>query len=84
MSGGDERWAEWSRDGRRVYYQQLDPDGGWSIRVVGRDGGPSRVLLRIDDPARPPADNFATDDRRLFFGVTDFTADLWVLTLREQ
>jgi hypothetical protein len=74
--------AEWSSDSRSLYYQLLDPEGGWSIRTIPIHGGPSRALLKIDDPTRPYADQFATDDRRLYFTLSSFESDIWLLTLK--
>lgn len=74
--------AEWSSDSRTLYYQLLDSGGGWSIRAIPIHGGRSRTLLKIDDPTRPYADQFATDDRRLYFTLSSFESDAWMLTLK--
>lgn len=76
--------TEWSRDSRTVYYQVLNPNGGWSIRAIPIQGGPSRTLLKIDDLSRPFADQFATDDRRLYFTLSSFESDAWMLTLKSN
>jgi hypothetical protein len=69
---------------RSVFYQKLNPDGSWSIRPMPIHGGSSRILLEIDDPSRPYADLFATDGRRLYFTLSSFESDAWVLTLKEK
>ena len=74
----------WSSDGGTVYYQVPEPDGGWSIRAVSVGGGASRMLLKVDDPSHPPSDVFATDGRRLYFTLSDFESDVWVMTLRTE
>jgi serine/threonine-protein kinase len=40
--------------------------------------------LEVDDPSRPFLDNFATDDGQLYFTVSDFEGDLWMLSLRHE
>ena len=56
--------------------------GFWSVPL---DGGPPRLLVRLDDPNRTsPRAEFANDGNRLFFTITEREADVWALQLEER
>ncbi len=51
--GAEAFYSTWSPDGALLYYLAKGA-AGWMIRVVARGGGPSRILVRFDDPTRQP------------------------------
>jgi Tol biopolymer transport system component len=70
--------AQWSPDGRTLYYKALDPAGRASFWAVPAEGGASRLLARLDDPGRPSSRaEFATDGQRLYFTVAERESDIW-------
>jgi len=82
--GTEAFYTAWSSDGRTLYYLARG-DRGWMIRAIPRAGGPSRVLVRFDDPARQPAGyGFATDGRRFYLTLGSHEADVWVLELNAR
>jgi len=80
---GEVQFAYWSADGSTVYFKAFDEEGHASIWAVPAAGGTPRLLLRLDDPARPSLRReFATDGRRLYFTVAAPQADIWVMALQ--
>jgi TolB protein len=76
--------AQWSADGRTIYYKALDAEGGASLWAIPASGGQPRELVRFDDPARTSSrPEFATDGKRLFFTVGARQSDIWVMELRK-
>ncbi|MGD2217031.1 MAG: hypothetical protein PVJ64_09750, partial [Gemmatimonadales bacterium] len=63
------RWADWSADGKSIYYsiEYYDGEGGESPRIVTRDleSGSEQVLYRAPEPALMGPGNIAlSPDRR--------------------
>jgi Tol biopolymer transport system component/tRNA A-37 threonylcarbamoyl transferase component Bud32 len=78
---GEPFYAAWSRDGRTVYYVSKSVTGS-AIRSVPVAGGPSRLLVRFDDPTREHTRyGFATDGHRFYFTVGSHESDVWVADL---
>jgi Tol biopolymer transport system component/tRNA A-37 threonylcarbamoyl transferase component Bud32 len=76
-------YAEWSRNGQTLYYLALGPDG-WLIRSVPAGGGPSRVLVRFDDPTRQPTRyGFDVGGGRFFVTLGSHESDIYVAKLEE-
>ena len=73
----------WSADPDVFYVKGWDATrrgGIWSVRM---SGGAPRLLLRLDDPARPSdRPDFATDGKHFFFTVDDRQSDVWIAKLR--
>jgi Tol biopolymer transport system component len=71
--------AVFSANGREIYFKSHDARGRasfWSIPVAG---GRPRLLVRLDDPARPSNRfEFASDGRRFYFTVEDRQSDIGV------
>jgi serine/threonine-protein kinase len=66
-----------------VYARLIDSAGVHSFYAVPVKGGPPRLVLRLEDSARRPARIiFSTDNRELYFTVTEAESDLWVVTLK--
>jgi eukaryotic-like serine/threonine-protein kinase len=82
---GDEpqpEYAVWSRDGRTIYYKAYDRDRQSAIWEVPTAGGPPKLLVRFDVPARRSMRReFATDGRRFYFTVARDESDIWGIEL---
>ena len=77
--------AQWSPDGRILYYKALDPEGRASFWAVAAEGGPPRPLAHFDDPARPSSRaEFATDGKRLYFTISERESDIWQTGLGDR
>lgn len=74
--------AIWSPDGRTLYLKVPEGSGLSSFWSVSAQGGRPRQLLRFADPEWQSVRNdFTTDGKRLFFGVEDRQADIFVAEL---
>jgi tricorn protease len=84
-AAGDEAFfADWSPDGRTVYYVSKGPAGAY-IRAVPAAGGAVRTLVRFDDPTREHAQyGFATDGRTFYFTIGSNESDIWVAQLETR
>jgi Tol biopolymer transport system component/DNA-binding SARP family transcriptional activator len=77
--------AQWSGDGRTIYYKAFDAVGHSSFWEVPAAGGAPRLLVRFDDPAHPSTrPEFATDGKRLFFTMGVRQSDIWAMELKAQ
>lgn len=77
--------AQWSPDGKLIYYKAFDLAGHSSLWSIPAVGGPSKLLVRFDDPSRPSSrPEFATDGRRFFFTIGARHSDVWVMELRAR
>jgi len=73
----------WAADGRAVYFVGLDPKdrtiGIWRVPVAG---GPARLAVRFDDPARPWHQNgFRIHGGKFYFTLGDLQSDVWMTEL---
>ena len=83
-SGEEAFFAAWSPDGKTVYYVSKGSEGS-SIRAVPVTGGPSRPLVRFDDPTRQHTlYGFTTDGRTFYFTVGANESDIWVAQLEPR
>jgi Tol biopolymer transport system component len=74
--------AQWSADGRTIYYKAFDPAGRSTIWSVPAVGGTPRLLVSFDDPSRPSSrPEFATNGKRLFFTIGTRQIDIWAMEL---
>jgi Tol biopolymer transport system component len=74
--------AQWSPDGRTVFYKAFDAAGRSTIWSVPATGGIPKILVRFDDPTRPSSrPEFTTDGKRLFFTIGNRQIDIWVMEL---
>ena len=75
----------WSPDSRAVYFRHPDPDGRLSFYALSIDGGPLRLVARLDDLSRPSyRPEFAVDARRIYFTINDRQSDISVVELIER
>jgi Tol biopolymer transport system component len=71
-------------DGAMIVVKGADRTGPgfWSVPA---EGGPPRLLARLDDSRRTsPRPEFTTDGRRIFFLLAEREADLWAVRLEER
>ncbi len=74
--------AEWSPDGRTLYFKSHDAQGRASFWAVNAAGGHPRPLVRFTDLSRPSSRrDFATDGKRLYFAIQDRQSDVFVAEL---
>jgi eukaryotic-like serine/threonine-protein kinase len=70
-------YVAWSGDSKTLYYLAPGP-GETTIWAVPAGGGPSRLLVRFDDPNRPwHRYGFAARGGRFYFTVGDRQSDIW-------
>jgi len=82
LSAPEGAWANWSRDGRTIYFKAGDREGRASIWRVAATGGRPSPLVRFDDPARPSYTVvLATDGRRFYFTINDRQSDIYMAEL---
>jgi TolB protein len=84
ISGPEPPTADWSRDGRTIYFKASDGEGRASIWALAATGGRPHLLVRFDDPARPSYNtySFTTDGRRFYFTINDRQSDIYVAELQ--
>jgi serine/threonine-protein kinase len=84
ISGPEPPTADWSRDGRTIYFKASDRGGRASIWALAATSGRAHLLVRFDDPARPSYNtySFATDGRRFYFTINDRQSDIYVAELQ--
>jgi hypothetical protein len=71
-------YLSWSEDGRTLYYLGVNAAGLVSIWSVGKSGGPSRLLVRFDDPTREwHRFGFSAHGGRFYFTLGDRESDIW-------
>jgi hypothetical protein len=72
-------------DGRTVYYLATDATAVRSVKAVSAAGGPSRVVVRFDDPTRPwHRYGFQVRGGRFYFTLGDLQKDIWVAELERH
>jgi Tol biopolymer transport system component/DNA-binding SARP family transcriptional activator len=77
--------AQWSSDGRTLFYKAADADGRASLWSVPATGGEPRLLVRFDDARRPsPRAEFAVDRHRFYFTVAERESDVWLMALSQR
>jgi Tol biopolymer transport system component/DNA-binding SARP family transcriptional activator len=74
--------AQWSPDGRTIYYKAFDSAGRSTLWSVPAAGGTPRLLVSFDDPSRPSSrPEFTTDGKRFFFTIGTRQIDIWAMEL---
>jgi hypothetical protein len=84
---GDPRFGttNWSWDSGVLYFKNNDAEGRSTFWALPVSGGATRIVARLDDPARRSyRGDFATDGRRLYFAVNDRQSDIWAVELIER
>ncbi len=75
-------FAEWSADGRTVYYTAYDEDETPSVWAIPASGGSSRRVVTIDSPTQLFTRwNFAIHQSQFFFIIQQFESDVWSVEL---
>jgi Tol biopolymer transport system component len=75
-------FAEWSSDGRTVYYTAYDEDETPSVWSIPAAGGSSRRVVTIDSPTQLFTRwNFTVHQTRFFFIIQRFESDVWSVEL---
>jgi TolB protein len=82
LAGGRGWYSVWSPDGRMIYRRARDQDANVSFWSVPVSGGDPKLLFQADDPTRTSSrPEFATDGERLFFTLTEYESDVWMMEL---
>ena len=78
---GRPAYARFSRDGRSIYYSAVTagPKEQHDLWQLSLDGGSISRLTRLDGRRGRLYDNFAADDRYLYFTWSDGDGDIWVM-----
>lgn len=72
-------FPEWSSDGRTVFYWARRTTSDASIWGVPVSGGRPRLLVRFDDPSKPPnRDEFTADASHFYFTLGRRESDVWI------
>ena len=78
MNGPEPVYAQWSRDGRTIYFKAVDREGRASFWALPATGGRPRLLVRFDDPGKPSyLPSWAADGRRFYFTVNNRQSDIY-------
>ena len=89
VAPGSARWgqpmfAAWAPDGRTIYYLAKTSSRS-SIHAVPPEGGPSRLVVDFDDPARQHTRyGFTTDGKMFYFTIGSHESDIWVMNLERS
>ena len=76
---------QWGADNRSLYFRHTETDGRVTFWKLSIDGGTPRLVAHLDDLTRPSyRQSFATDGRRIYFGVNDRQSDISVVELIER
>jgi len=73
--------VRFSHDGSRIYFRSTDPDGweyAWWMPAVGGDAHKAVVF---DDPTRYPYPQLTVGSENLYFSLTEYESDIWVMDL---
>jgi Tol biopolymer transport system component len=72
----------WPRNSQSLYLKSHDAEGRATFWTMSPAGGAPKLLTRLDDLSRPSnRPDFATDGKRLYFGIQDRQSDVWVAEL---
>jgi serine/threonine-protein kinase len=78
-------WPRWSTDGRTIYYTTSDSAGRFLIRSVARNGGSPHTVAYATSPLlQAHRFGFGVTADRLYFGLSDRKADVWVAEVERQ
>jgi hypothetical protein len=76
-------FAQYSRDGKTLYFAALRNDGRQGIWAIGEGGrGAARLAVAFDDPALQGTPWISVGPDRLYLSVAEFESDIWVARLR--
>ncbi len=74
-----------SDDQRSVYFKSHDPEGRASFWSMPMSGGAPRLLVTVDDLARPSRRfDFTAGGGRLFFTLDDRRSNIWIADVTER
>jgi TolB protein len=75
--------AAWAPDGRTIYVSAGNDSSQQSVWTLPAAGGTPRLIVRLDDPDRPPGRGaFDTDGRRLYFTFARRHSDIKAMEIR--
>ena len=71
----------WSRDGRRIFFMGLTPDGA-GIWEIPSSGGEARLAVEIENTSNgAPWWMFGSDGESFYFSVSDVKSEIWIMEL---
>jgi len=75
--------AQYSRDGKTLYFDALRDDGRQGVWAVAGGGrGAARLVVAFDDPKLQGTQWISVSKDRLYLSVAEFESDIWVAKLR--
>lgn len=72
-------WAEWSSDGRSILFLGRDTAGTLALYRIPAAGGTPRPVVLLDDPTKPPTFGFSLHGNTVYFSVTEYESDVYVM-----
>jgi Tol biopolymer transport system component len=72
----------WSKDSQTIHFTVGGHDERAGIWSVSLSGGEPRRLVRFDDPTREFYFDWSSDGEHFYFMLTEFEADVWVMSSR--
>jgi TolB protein len=78
--------AEWSDDGRLIYFRAVAADGVEGVYQIPVTGGTPRLLVRLDDPAMSVYKGGAVlaGNGMFYFAVAEIESDVYIMELVRQ
>lgn len=75
-------YADWSSDGRTIYYTAYQGENPQSVWSIPSGGGSPILLVRFDDPSRKHTRySFTSDGEHFLFVINQFESDISIMEL---
>ena len=83
LVNGQGAWAEWSPDGRSIYYYSLDANRVPALYRVAATGGAPQLVVRFDEPRLAPGTNgpASIGNGMIYFVVRELESDIYIMEL---
>jgi TolB protein len=75
-------YADWSADGRLIYFEASDSTGARMLYAIPVGGGALREVVRFDDPTKNVSPvPYTLGDGKAYFTVKEIESDIYVMDL---